>query len=115
MKKIVSIMLMMSVMFSAAIISTAAESGHIRGDANGDGYVSIVDVTAIQRRLAGLSVSSFHEKAADVNGDGLDITDATRIQRFLAEYEDPYHICEFVADSTTPTRDEYELPFIPAY
>ena len=46
-------------------------------------------------------------KAADVTGEGLDISDATAIQMYLAEYENTYKIGE------TVIYDEYELPFIP--
>ena len=66
----------------------------------------------IQRKLVNLPVASFNDKAADVDGDGLDITDATKIQRKLAELPDPYHIGEIVSENTKPTQDEYELPFI---
>ena len=97
---------------SAAAIPVAAESGFIRGDADGDGHVTIGDVTEIQRKLAQLPTPKFNEKAADVDSNGLDITDATKIQRFLAEFDDPYHIGEFFSDNTQPTRDEYELPFV---
>lgn len=113
MKKALSIILMISVIFSAAVISAAAESSYIRGDADSDGTVSILDATVIQRKLALLSVASFNEKAADVDGDGLNILDATRIQRKLAEFTDPYHIGETVSDNSQPTQDEYELPFVP--
>lgn len=64
------------------------------GDADGDGVVTILDATSIQRLLVGFTVASFNKKAADIDGDGLDITDATKIQRFLAEFIDPYHIGE---------------------
>ena len=101
--------------------SAAAESVYINGDADVDGNVTILDATAIQRKLAEFNVVSFDEQAADVDGNGLDITDATRIQRYLAGYSDPYHIGEIfgnlggeiVGDSPTPTEDEYELPFVP--
>lgn len=98
---------------SAAAISAAAESGYIRGDADGDGKVTIRDVTEIQRKLVNIPTPKFNEKAADVDSNGLDITDATAIQRYLAQFNDPYHIGEYVSDNTQPTRDEYELPFIP--
>lgn len=91
---------------------TERKDGIIRGDADGDGKATVLDVTAIQRRLANLPVATFNEKAADVDGDGLDITDATKIQRKLAELDDPYHIGEFVSDNPQPTQDEYELPSI---
>ena len=59
------------------------------GDANDDGKVNILDVTAIQRWVAELGVPEPYQKImADVNGDGrADISDATMIQRYLAEYE----------------------------
>lgn len=57
------------------------------GDVNFDGELNVVDVTAVQKHLAGLEFfdSSVTCKLADVNGDGvLDITDATAIQRIIA-------------------------------
>ena len=66
----------------------------ICGDADGDGEVTILDATAIQRKLVEMSVSAFNENAADVDGNGLDITDATWIQRHLAELYVPYPIGE---------------------
>ena len=54
------------------------------GDADGDGDVTILDATAIQRKLAALS-TEFVEAAADADGDSeLTILDATAIQRYLA-------------------------------
>ena len=110
MKKIKAICLTvvgMATVFCAAIPASAATT-YIRGDANGDGYVDINDVTAIQRHLAELEhLSSNRIKAADVTGEGLDISDATAIQMYLAEYENTYKIGE------TVIYDEYELPFIP--
>lgn len=72
---------------------------YIRGDADGSGEVTIIDATAVQRRLAELPIASFDEKAADVDGDGLNILDATRIQRYLAEFDNTYHINETVTVS----------------
>ena len=55
------------------------------GDADGDGSLTIVDATAIQRHLAELTTSSYAEKAADADEDGaVTIVDATAIQRNLA-------------------------------
>ncbi|MBQ3417242.1 MAG: dockerin type I repeat-containing protein [Ruminococcus sp.] len=103
------------------ILPVSAASSYLRGDADGDGKVTILDATAIQRSLAALPVKSFNEKAADVDGDGLNITDATWIQRYLAEFDNIHHINETVTipDPTTPqpttpqpTRDPYELPVV---
>ena len=71
---------------------------YILGDADGDGNVSIVDATYIQRHLANLSVTeTFSILAADADGDGnVTIVDATYIQRFLAALSCPDGIGESV-------------------
>ncbi len=103
------------------ILPVSAESSYVRGDADGDGEVTITDATAIQRTLAEIPTPSFDERVADVDGDGLNIMDATNIQRYLAGFENTYHIDEMVTvpDPTTPqpttpqpTRDPYELPVV---
>lgn len=65
-------------------IATEAEITKL-GDADGDGGISILDATVIQRHLADLTNESFNEAAADVDGDNIvTILDATQIQRHLA-------------------------------
>ena len=55
------------------------------GDVDRDEEVSILDATAIQRKLAGLPVQSYDEAAADADQDSeVSILDATAIQRYLA-------------------------------
>ena len=57
----------------------------LQGDSDGDGEISILDATAIQRKLAGLSTESYYQKCADSDRDGeITILDATAIQRNLA-------------------------------
>lgn len=73
----------------------------IRGDADGDGEITILDVTVIMRVIAELPVETFNEKAADVSGSGLDIIDATCIQRFLACLDEPYQIGEIIDDNVS--------------
>ena len=70
------------------------------GDADGDGAVTIIDVTVIQRVLASIEVAGFNETAADIDNSGLDIIDVTWIQRYLAGLGDPYGIGEIVSDTT---------------
>ena len=74
------------------------ENGYFCGDTDGSGMVALTDVTALQYRLAGLSAPSLDERAADVDGNGLGITDATWIQRFLTEMEIPYPVGAFIFD-----------------
>ena len=70
------------------------------GDADGDGYININDVTTIQRYLAELeTLEGIYLHTADANQDGtVDIADATVIQMYLAEY-----------DVTTPIGDRIDL------
>ena len=104
----------------ALFCPASAATTYIRGDADGDGEVTIIDATVIQRNLANMPVERFDERAADITGDGVDITDVTLIQRYLAEFENIYHINEpvTVIDPTVaptvprPTRDPYELPIV---
>ena len=71
------------------------------GDADGDGNVTILDATVIQRKLASMSVAYFDEAAADVDGDGeVTIIDATFIQRFLAGLPCPEGIGEVMQQTS---------------
>ena len=112
-KKYTVYLLMTALLFCAAAFSAAADTTYIKGDAQGDGSVTVLDATTVQKKLADLNVYSFNEKAADVDGNGLDVNDATNIQRYVAQFADPYGIGNVVTEKVTPTKDEYELPFIP--
>ena len=93
--------------------STVNGSVYLRGDANRDGAVNVKDVTAIQRFLSQMQPGTFNEKAADVDGSGIDISDATNIQRRLAEFYDPYNVNELVIIEADPAQSEYESSFVP--
>ncbi len=74
---------------------TEAPETYIRGDVDGDGAVTIMDATAIQRMIAGFSVDFDEEKAricGTITGDSLNVIDATAIQRYIADYSDSYGI-----------------------
>ena len=65
------------------------------GDVDGDGGVSIIDATYIQRHLAEIPVFVYIESAADTDGDGsVTIIDATCIQRYLVQLACPAGIGE---------------------
>ena len=66
----------------------------VRGDADGDGKITVIDATCIQRSLAGIPGSNEPDnRASDVDGDGrMTVVDATCIQRFLAALPDPYGV-----------------------
>ena len=63
-----------------------ATKDYMLGDVNGDGKISVLDATLIQKYLAGLVTFSDTQKAAaDVNGDGsVSVLDATLIQKYIA-------------------------------
>jgi len=103
-----------------SVISVSAESvKYLNGDANGDEDVNIVDVTVIQRLLVE-SIPDNDEMIrvrGDVDKNGLEIIDATHIQRYLASYGNPYQIGKTLiytpsgsGDNTEPTRGDNELP-----
>ena len=117
---ILSLIISVCVVFAVHAVADN-KTEYILGDANSDGVVTISDVTAVQMVLADISVPEFNEKAGDIDGNGLDVTDAHNIQRYVAMYEDLLGIggTVTVAEPTTqkPTNayktDPYELPFIP--
>ncbi len=66
------------------------EEQMILGDANGDGKVTIIDATYIQRHLAEIEILTEEQLvSADTYKDGkITILDATQIQRYLADFID---------------------------
>ncbi|WP_405356420.1 leucine-rich repeat protein [Ruminococcus sp.] len=67
----------------------------LSGDADGDGQISTIDATILQRYLARLSVPYDEETLmnADVDGDGeLSVIDVTVILRYCARIRTPYPV-----------------------
>ena len=73
---------------------------YLIGDADGNGKITIADVTKLQRVLAEFESDEDGTIArrCDVDGGGLSISDATAIQRYLAEYDDQYNIGDTAND-----------------
>ncbi len=69
-------------------------TSYVIGDADGDGVVSVIDSTEIQRHCASLAViTGIGLTAGDIDNDGfVSVIDATSIQRFMASYDDGYGI-----------------------
>ena len=68
------------------------------GETNGDGIISISDVTAAQQHLADIiTLEGACLNAADTNQDGtLDVTDAENLQKYIAGYDVSYPIGELI-------------------
>lgn len=109
-----------AVLVMIPMFTASAERKKILGDADGDGTVSITDVTMIQLHLADFDqIAAENVRSADVDGNGeIEIDDASAIQRYLAEYVDTYGIGsaleETASTAQTSTTKNYELPFVPA-
>ena len=76
---------------------------YLLGDADGDNEIGISDVTTIQRYLSGM-IEDFDGTivlCGDLGSDALDITDASFIQRWLADMQVPYPIGTAMAQSYT--------------
>ncbi len=59
-------------------------TAYVKGDANGDGNVTITDAVAIVNKILGNASGSFNEAAADVNRDGeITITDAVGVVNII--------------------------------
>ena len=67
----------------------SVEVTFILGDADGDGFITILDATKVQRVLADLDddTDGMITLRVAVDGDVLNIMHATKIQRYLAEFE----------------------------
>ena len=63
------------------------------GDVNGDGEVSVIDATYIQKHIVGLSlIDDTQITFSDVNGDGqVSVVDATYIQKYLVGYYNSFN------------------------
>lgn len=131
---IVMVLLMISVLCLPLFSATGAPtSSYYLGDADGDGYVTAMDVTLLQRVLSKQKKDDDGGIAlrGNVDNDGLlTAIDITLIQRFLADMKPPYPIGEQVgsdpteAETIAPTQaptvaptvrptakpDPYELP-----
>ncbi len=101
MKRMVSLLLILALIVSlSAVASVSGAEAVVIGDADGDGEVTILDATRIQRHLSdiGEPIREPYLKAAVVSGDvELSIVDVTLIQRLLAGIID-----RFPAEETTP-------------
>lgn len=68
---------------------------YVLGDADGNGAIEVLDVTTVQRALSGFKVSGDDGHLvlrAAMNGENLEITDCTVLQRYLVGMDTSYDI-----------------------
>ncbi|MCR5636977.1 MAG: dockerin type I repeat-containing protein [Clostridiales bacterium] len=85
--------------------TTAASS--VIGDVTGDGEVTMLDVTEMQKYIAKLVEFTPEQiKCADVNGDGkVDMLDVTTVQKYIAKLINAFSAEEASSDSDTTNTD----------
>ncbi|MBQ3417584.1 MAG: InlB B-repeat-containing protein [Ruminococcus sp.] len=128
MKRISTITCLLIVLLVACLITpvmtiaaknndTIQAKNPIIGDVDGDGTVTIIDATYIQRHLASIPIPfEINDKVADTDGDGnVTIIDATMIQRYLASLPYEGKIGEEIELPTeeptvTPTESQSDIP-----
>lgn len=124
---VIAMLLCMSVFFASARTVT-----YLKGDADGDNSISILDATTIQKTLASLifDTDGMIALRGEVGGDTLDITDATYIQKYLAQIPTDVQDIDTIVSveipdptepaTQPPTEEEtyssgnYQLPFLPS-
>ena len=106
----ITVMMLLTVIpvdaYAESEVTDSTQNTILYGDADGDGTVTIIDVTRIQRHLADIypPISEENMKAAVVSGDDeLSIIDATLIQRWLADI-----ISQFPAEEQAQQPTEVE-------
>lgn len=90
--RITSIFLLLTLIILSTVTALATE--RLRGDTDGDGQVTILDATVIQRVLASMieDTDGHILRYGDIDGGGLSIMDVTLIQRYLVQIDDGYPI-----------------------
>lgn len=86
---------------------------YLLGDTDMDGMVTVMDSTHIQRKLAELKTDEYKyiNYLGDSDNDGLNITDATRIQRYIAQIPIPYPVGgKLLGLSGAPTEAPTQAP-----
>ena len=83
-KRINRLLLLLPAMLIAGAGQAQTEDSVLKGDANGDGQVTISDVVAVENVLHGSTPAGFNAAAADVNGDGqITIADVVGITNII--------------------------------
>lgn len=101
----------LSPMFTIAATAESKATVMLMGDVDGDGKVSVLDATAIQRIVAKLIIPTEEMliKAKVTGGDDVTILDATEIQRYIAKISDNGNInVELPSEEYTVIFKDYD-------
>ena len=100
-KRIISVILTAAMLLTLAVSVSVFGAAELLGDVDGDGEISILDATEIQRHLASIKTLTAAEQRRGMvyDGEELSILDATAIQRWLAGIID-----RFPVEDITPTE-----------
>lgn len=97
-RKALSLIIALGLLLSLAILPAQAQdyTPPLVGDVNSDSVVNIIDVTYLQRILAGMEVPfTLDKNAADADENGsVDVTDVTHLQRWMVDLEQNLNIGE---------------------
>lgn len=87
--------------------ATEPSGNAVYGDVNGDGDITVVDATLVQKHVVQLeTLSADKQILADVNGDNtISVVDATLIQKYVVRLEDWGHTGD-VYQAEQPTTPE---------
>ena len=119
-KRILSLLIITVLAAACMICAGAAVNEAYRiGDADGNKIIDLTDATLIQYAVVYYTddADGMIALRGDVDGDGLDVADAAKVQRFLNGDGGSYRVGEWVypeQPTEQPSLDEYELPFISA-
>lgn len=104
---IMMILVLISCMMISSYAVSAFDNRRLLGDTDGDGDITVVDVTLILRHLAkAVKPDASAELASDVDrSGGVEVTDATFIQRFLAQMDIPYPVGEPIDPYADDAKD----------
>ena len=117
MKRIAILICILCLMPALGMIpaANAAQQTYTVGDADGNGIIDVRDVTLIQRILAELvsDEAGTISQRGDVDEDGLNIDDATQIQRYITGYRDSNRIgMQINPEPAQQPTEEGEMPKI---
>ena len=110
-KKTLIVLLAMLTLLQAFSFCAAAAGGgtaEIMGDVDGDGVVTVVDATLIQKYAAdSIGSAHFNVNTADVNLDGfINIDDATKVQRYAADLSGTLYAGMTPQEARAPKNDD---------